>query len=106
MKHWQGGSILTDEFYQTKGFSRDKMRVLMRLDTRNLPDRPNWHLRDGDFPLAWAKMYGKGRVFYSSLGHDAKTWDNPDVYRMYFEAIQWALGLKDADVTPRPLPKQ
>ena len=47
-------------------------------------------------------MYGKGRVFYSSLGHDAKTWDNPDVYHMYFEAIRWALGMTDADVTPRP----
>jgi type 1 glutamine amidotransferase len=60
-------------------------------------------IMNGDFPLAWAKMYGKGRVFYSSLGHDAKTWDNPDVYRMYFEAIKWALGLTNADVTPRPL---
>jgi type 1 glutamine amidotransferase len=47
-------------------------------------------------------MYGKGRVFYSSLGHAASTWDNPEVYRMYFEALKWSLGLSDADVTPRP----
>jgi type 1 glutamine amidotransferase len=91
----------TDEFYQTSGFSRDKIRVLLRLDTSKLPAKPNFHRTDGDFPLAWAKMYGKGRVFYSSLGHDAKTWDNPDVYHMYFEAIKWSLGLTDADVTPR-----
>ena len=38
---------------------------------------------DGDFPLAWAKNYGKGRVFYSSLGHAAETWDNRDVAQMY-----------------------
>ena len=106
MKHFSPGTILTDEFYQTSEFSRDKIRVLMRLDTSNLPDKPNLHLKNGDFPLAWAKMYGKGRVFYSSLGHDAKTWDNPDVYRMYFEAIKWALGLTEADVSPRPLPKK
>jgi hypothetical protein len=37
--------------------------------------------------------YGKGRVFYSALGHDAKTWDNPDVYHMYYEALKWALRL-------------
>ena len=49
-------------------------------------------------------MYGNGRVFYSAIGHDAKTWDNPDVYRMYYEAIRWALKLTDADVSPRPLP--
>lgn len=95
---------LTDEFYQTSDFSRDKIRVLLRLDMSKLPSRPNVHRTDGDFPLAWAKMYGKGRVFYSSLGHDAKTWDNPDVYHMYFEAIKWALGLTEGDVTPRPLP--
>jgi type 1 glutamine amidotransferase len=48
-------------------------------------------------------MYGKGRVFYSSFGHAASTWDNPDVYRMYFEALKWSLGLTDAVVAPRPL---
>ena len=95
----------TDEFYQTKIFSREKSRVLLRLDMSKLPSNPNVRITNGDFPLAWAKMYGKGRVFYSSLGHDAKTWDNPDVYRMYFEAIKWALGLTNADVTPRPITK-
>jgi type 1 glutamine amidotransferase len=94
----------TDEFYQTSNFSRDKIHVLLRLDTSRLPSNPNFHRTDGDFPLAWAKKYGKGRVFYSALGHDAKTWDNPDVYHMYFEALKWALGLTDADITPHPFP--
>ena len=102
-KHFPPVFNFTDEFYQTKDFSREKSHVLLRLDTSNLPPKPDFHRLDGDFPLAWAKMYGKGRVFYSSLGHDAKTWDNPDVYHMYFEAIKWALGLTDADVTPRPM---
>jgi hypothetical protein len=93
---------LTDEFYQVKNFSREKSRVLLRLDTSKLPPNQNLLNKDGDFPLAWAKMYGKGRVFYASFAHDAKTWDNPDVYHMYFEAIRWALGLTDAEVTPRP----
>jgi type 1 glutamine amidotransferase len=95
---------LTDEFYQVKGFSREKSRVLLRLDTSKLPPNQNLLNKDGDFPLAWAKMYGQGRVFYGSFAHDAKSWDNPDVYHMYFEAIRWALKLTDADVAPRPLP--
>jgi len=103
-KHLPGVFNLTDEFYQTSDFSRDKIHVVLRLDMSKLPPKPNVHRKDGDFPLAWAKMYGKGRVFYSSLGHDAKTWDNPDVYHMYFEAVKWALGLTEADITPRPLP--
>ena len=95
---------LTDEFYQVKNFSREKSRVLLRLDTTKLPANDRLLNKNGDFPLAWAKMYGKGRVFYGSFAHDAKTWDNPDVYHMYFEAIRWALGLTDGDATPRPLP--
>jgi uncharacterized protein len=100
-KHLPAIFSLTDEFYQVKNFSREKSHVLLRLDTSKLPPNQNLINKDGDFPLAWAKMYGKGRVFYGSFAHDAKTWDNPDVYHMYFEAIRWALGMTDADVSPR-----
>jgi type 1 glutamine amidotransferase len=93
-----------DEFYQIKGDSLDKMRVLLRLDMSKMPTNQVVHRTNGDWPLAWAKMYGKGRVFYSSLGHASATWDNPDVYHMYFEAIKWALGVTDGDITPRPFP--
>ena len=48
-------------------------------------------------------MYGKGRVFYSALGHAPATWDDPRVQEMYLGAIKWALGLVDADVTPDPI---
>ena len=58
---------------------------------------------DGDYPLAWAKMYGKGRVFFGSFAHDNATWDNRDVQQMYFEALRWALRLTDADPQPHPL---
>ena len=92
----------TDEFYQAKEYSRDKIRVLLRLDVSKMPKSAEVHRTDGDFPLAWVKTYGKGRVFYSSLGHASATWDNPDVYRMYFEALKWSLGLTDGDAAPRP----
>jgi type 1 glutamine amidotransferase len=104
-RHLPPSFNLTDEFYQVKGFSREKSRVLLRLDTSKLPPNQSLLNKEGDFPLAWAKMYGKGRVFYGSFAHEAKSWDNPEVYHMYFEAIRWALGLTEADVTPRPFPK-
>ena len=102
-KHFATVFALTDEFYQAQEYSRDNIRVLLRLDVSKMPPNPELHRRDGDFPLAWAKTYGKGRVFYSALGHAPATWDNPDVYHMYFEALKWSLGLTDADVSPRPL---
>jgi type 1 glutamine amidotransferase len=49
-------------------------------------------------------MYGKGRVYYSALGHDPSTWDDRAVQEMYFEAIRWGLGLTNADIAPRALP--
>jgi type 1 glutamine amidotransferase len=103
-KHFAPVFTFTDEFYQAKEFSRQKIRVLLRLDVAKMPSNPELHRTDGDFPLAWAKTYGKGRVFYSSLGHAASTWDNRDVSQMYFEALRWALGLDPGDPTPRAKP--
>jgi len=94
----------TDEFYQAKDYSREKLRVLLRLDVSKMPPNDEVHRTDGDFPLVWAKTYGKGRVFYSALGHAASTWDNRDVGQMYLEAIKWAMGLTEGDATPRPMP--
>ena len=97
-KHFPASFPFVDEFYQAKGFSRDA-HVLLRLDVSKMP--PNPQLRNTDFPLAWEKAYGKGRVFYSSFGHAPEIWDNRNVAQMYFEAIKWALGLTDGNVTPR-----
>lgn len=87
-------------------YSRDKVHVIMRLDPGKLdPEDPRWKMRpDHDYPVVYAKMYGKGRVFFSGFGHPEETWDDPRVQQMYLEGIKWALGLTDADVTPRPMP--
>lgn len=90
-----------DEFYQIKDFSRSQSHVILRLDVSHLDmTTPLVHHHDQDFPLAWAKMYGKGRVYYSALGHDPSTWDDRAVQEMYFQAIKWALKLTDADIKP------
>jgi type 1 glutamine amidotransferase len=101
-RHFPASFSFTDEFYQAKEFSRANARVLLRLDLAKMPPHAELHVKDGNFALAWARSYGKGRVFYSSLGHDASTWDNRDVAQMYFEAIKWALRITEGDATPRP----
>lgn len=94
-----------DEMYQIKSFSREKSHVILRLDVSHLDMKnPLVHHQDQDFPLAWAKMYGKGRVYASALGHDPSTWDDRAVEEMYFEAIKWTLRLTDADITPKSMP--
>ena len=102
MKHFAPRFTIKDEIYEHKNFSRDKVRVLASLDATKLDyTKPNIHRTDHDFPVAWAKMYGKGRVFYSTFGHAAETWDNPEVQKMYFEATRWALRLVGDDVKVR-----
>ncbi len=97
--------VMTDEMYQVKDYSRDKVRVLARLDPAKLDlKNPRVHRTDGDFALAWVKHYGKGRVFYSTFGHRYETWDRQDVRQMYMQAILWAMGVIPGDDTPRPLP--
>ncbi len=92
-----------DEIYQVKNFSRDKVRVLARLDESKIDlNNPRVHRTDNDFPLAWARRYGKGRVFYSCFGHTKESWDDPRMQKMWFEAIQWAMGLIPGDAQPRP----
>jgi type 1 glutamine amidotransferase len=94
-----------DEYYQIKDFSRTKAHVILRLDVSRLNlDAPLVHHRDADFPLIWAKTYGKGRVYYSALGHDPSTWDDRAVQQMYLEALKWALHLTDADISPVAFP--
>jgi hypothetical protein len=90
-----------DEIYEHKNFDRAKVRVLASLDSSKLDyTRPNINRKDHDFPVAWAKMYGKGRVFYSTFGHSDEAWDNPMVQKMYVEAVRWALRETGDDVTP------
>ena len=96
---------LHDEIYQMKAFSRETTRVLMRLDASKLDlTGPRVHRADRDFAVTWAKTYGRGRVFYTSLGHVAENWDRPDVQAMFLDAIQWTTGLIPAEAAPRPAP--
>ena len=94
-------------------YSREKNHVIMSLDGTKI-DRSNPSVarvasrfrEDNDFPIVWAKPYGKGRVFYSSFGHEDTTIDDPRIQKMYLGAIKWILGDVTADITPHPMPKR
>jgi uncharacterized protein len=103
MQQWPQAFVLKDEIYQMKAWSRQNVRVLMRLDPSKLDlNKPAVHRKDGDFAVTWTKMYGKGRVYYSTLGHVEQNWDDLRMQDMYVNAIKWAMGLTDAEYTSRP----
>lgn len=107
VRHFPHEFVKYDEIYQPKDWSRDKVNVLLSLDPTKLDyNNPKVHRGDHDFAVAWSKMYGKGRVFYSTLGHTEESWQDPDVRTMYFEAIKWVLGMTEGSTASHPRPAQ
>ncbi|MBM4047075.1 MAG: ThuA domain-containing protein, partial [Planctomycetes bacterium] len=101
---FQGKSFeVADEIYQFKDpYSREALRVLLSLDTAKTKMDKGDKIRrtDGDFAVSWVRSYGKGRVFYCSLGHRNEIFWNPTVLQHYLDGIQFAFGDLQADTTP------
>jgi type 1 glutamine amidotransferase len=105
MGHFPRTFTLRDEIYQIKDFSRDRVRVLLRLDAGKVDlTRKGIHRQDGDFAVVWARAYGKGRVVYNGLGHSAEAWDRPEMQTMWQELVRWCMGFVPGNATPRPAP--
>ncbi|MCK4874100.1 MAG: ThuA domain-containing protein [Phycisphaerales bacterium] len=86
--------VITDEIYQFKEpYSRDRLHVLLSLDAAATDmEKDGIHRADGDFAVSWVRAYGKGRVFYCSLGHRNEIFWNPTVLQHYLDGIQFAIG--------------
>jgi type 1 glutamine amidotransferase len=86
----------TEEWYSLKDFAPN-MHVLLVQDTSKMHDkiyeRPN-------YPSTWAHMYGKGRVFYTNMGHREDVWTNPVFQQVLMGGFEWTLRRADADVKP------
>ena len=106
-KHLPANWEVFDEIYQMKDFDRTKVHGLLTLDKHPNDKTP------GDYPIAWCKEYGNGRVFYTSLGHREDVWDpkwpdrknSPEVAEAYQQhilgGIKWALGLEKMNAKPQ-----
>ena len=94
---------IADEIFQfSKPYSRDKLRVLLSLNVKTTNMGVKWITRtDGDFALAWVKAFGKGRVFYTAIGHRTEIYWNPTMLQFYLDGIQFAAGDLNAPTTPR-----
>ncbi|MCA9311097.1 MAG: ThuA domain-containing protein [Phycisphaerales bacterium] len=90
---------VTDEIYQFRDpYSRGRNRVLARLAPWALDlSRAGIRRSDGDFAVSWVRRQGRGRIFYTSLGHRSEIYWNPVVLRHYADGIRFALGDLEAD---------
>jgi uncharacterized protein len=79
-------------------FSRDRVHVLLSLDTdkTDLSDLGPQVVKGGDYPQAWTRSFGKGRSFYTSLGHREDIWSTDEKFRAHVTGgIRWALGIEN-----------
>ena len=84
--------VIQDEIYMFKNYSRDRLHVILSLNQSEMKGK-NFPA-DADVPVAWCKNYGKGRVFYTSLGHRGDVWTNPVYQTHLLGGIRWALSNK------------
>lgn len=91
-----GGFEMQEEWYSLKDFAKN-LHVLLVQETKGMQDfdydRP-------PYPATWARSHGKGRVFYTSMGHREDVWTNPTFQSVLLGGISWAVGNVEADVTP------
>ena len=83
---------VNDEIYQIRDFDAQGSRILLRLDPKSVDlEAPNVSPQPYGWPLAWTRPYGRGRVFYTALGHEEAVWHDPRYQQMLTNAILWAI---------------
>jgi uncharacterized protein len=106
MFHGQEFSISDQSFQiQEPGNLRQRLHVLTSIDVEKTPLNPTRKIHparaeDKDFPVTWVKPYGKGRVFYSALGHGASVFSNAVLLEHFLAGIQYAVGDLPVDDAP------
>ncbi|HXI50200.1 MAG TPA: ThuA domain-containing protein [Candidatus Saccharimonadales bacterium] len=108
-QHLPARWTVRDEIYLLKSFTRSSVHGLLTLEKHPNSGEP------GDYPIAWCKQFGKGRVFYTSLGHREDIWDpntpanfkrqnSKEVSLAYqqhlLNGIKWTLGLANGSAKP------
>lgn len=99
--------VFTDEYFRfpTAPYSREKLHILMSIDVAKTDmnqgrDCKECVRADNDYAISWVRKYGKGRVFYCSLGHNPTVFWTPPILEHLLAGIQFALGDLKADTTP------
>ncbi|MEU5362131.1 ThuA domain-containing protein [Streptomyces sp. NPDC005925] len=76
----------TDEWYDFRTNPRPAVRVLVSADETSYDGGG----MGGDHPLAWCREQGRGRVFYTALGHTSEAYRDPDFRAHLLGGVTWA----------------
>jgi type 1 glutamine amidotransferase len=93
------GFDLHEEWYSLKEFA-DDMHVLLVQETGTMK---GLEYARGPYPATWTRMHGKGRVFYTSMGHREDVWTNPLFQEILTGGLTWSMGGEPAKISPNLL---
>jgi type 1 glutamine amidotransferase len=101
-RHFRKYFQIHDEIYVLAKFYREKVHGLLTLD-KNPHSGSKQFNHPGDFPIAWSKNIGKGKLFHTSLGHREDVWESAEYQQHILGGIKWALGLEEGEGEPQDL---
>jgi type 1 glutamine amidotransferase len=81
-----------EEWYSLKNLVPD-MHVILTVDTTGMKGEP---YQRPPYPVTWARLHGRGRVFYTAIGHLPETWQNEFFLSLVAGGIAWAMGKAQA----------
>jgi type 1 glutamine amidotransferase len=85
----------TEEWYSLKDFASD-LHVILALDTQGMKGEP---YQRAPYPATWARMHGKGRVFYTAIGDRPENWSNTFFLNLLSGGIRWSIRDAKASLT-------
>jgi hypothetical protein len=96
-KPWEAEFQIKDEIYQYRQYDPKSVRVIYSLNMAKCKTKGAYHV-----PVCWVREHGKGRLFYTNLGHNEGTWQLPNFKAHLLAGIRWALGLESGPAEPNP----
>jgi type 1 glutamine amidotransferase len=103
---FKDGQPYEDEMYifRDEPYSRERLHVILSVTADSvdslLAKAPKAARTDNDYAISWCQEVGKGRSFYTSLGHRKEVWKDPTFQEHLCAGLRWAMKLEQGDATP------
>jgi len=105
-KSFADGTPYEDEMYifRDEPYSRERLHIILSVTpdaVANLLEKNKGLTRkDNDYAISWCQEIGKGRSFYTSLGHRKETWKDTRYQEHLIAGLKWATKQVEGDATP------
>lgn len=95
----QGFSHVDEPYFFKDAYFAYDFKPLLYMDPNELSDLRESPTETRRY-VAWAKDYGKGRIFYSSPSHNPQSFENPELLQFLLDGMQFVTGDLKCDVSP------